>query len=163
MLPYAALRYGAGDCDGIRRGLRELGVAATVYSVAIVGPVMLVIAPWLARSLAETTTTVHYATFALRTVPLACLFGASFLLCRPVFEGMQRWQPGLVMALVRYIVLTGPLAWLGLVGAREMAQPPLFGLIIGTLLAGAVSSAGFYLWLRSALPPPGPRQSRAVA
>ena len=48
-LPFAALRYGAGDRDGIRRGLRELGVAATVYSLAIVGPVMLVIAPWLAR------------------------------------------------------------------------------------------------------------------
>ena len=153
MLPFAALRYGAGDCDGIRRGLRELGVATTVYSLAIVGPVMLVIAPWLAQRLAETTTTVHYATFALRTVPLACLFGAPFLLCRPVFEAMQRWQPGLVMALLRYVVLTGPLAWLGLLGAHGMAQPPLFGLIVGTLLAGAISSAGFYLWLRSALPP----------
>jgi Na+-driven multidrug efflux pump len=162
LLPFAALRYGAGDCDGIRRALRELGVAAAVYSLAILGPLMLIIAPWLAQRLAESTTTAQYATFALRTVPLACLFGAPFLLCRPVFEAMQRWQPGLVMALVRYVVLTGPLAWLGLVSARGMAQPALFGLICGTLVAGAISSAAFYLWLRSTLPPPRGSELPAV-
>ncbi len=104
----------------------------------------------------------HYATFAMRTVPLACLLGAPFLLCRPVFEAMQRWQPGLVMALLRYVVLTGPLAWLALVGEQRMAQPPLFGLIAGTLLAAAISSAGCYLWLRSALSPPTQGELPAV-
>jgi Na+-driven multidrug efflux pump len=163
MLPFAALRYGAGDCDGIRRGMRQLGIAAAVYSLAIVGPMMLLFAPWLSENLAESKTTAEYTTFALRTVPLACLAGAPFLLCRPVFEALQRWQPGLVMALVRYIVLTGPLAWLGLVSAREMAQPPLYGLIVGMLLAGAISSAGFSVWLRAALPrqAPGARESLA--
>jgi len=112
---------------------------------------MLALAPWLARLLAETELTVRYATFALRAAPLACFLGAPFLLCRPVFEAMQRGRPGLVMALVRYVALTGPLAWLGMVAARMMEQPPLYGLIAGTLIAAAASSAAFYLWLRSAV------------
>ena len=39
---------------------------------------------------------------ALRLVPLSCLIGVPFLLCRPVFEGMNRGKPGLVMAALRY-------------------------------------------------------------
>ena len=131
MLPYAARRYGAGDCAGIRRGLREAGVAAAIYSMLIVGPVLVLGAPWLARLLTESPTTTNYATFALRTVPLACLVSVPFFLSRPVFEAMQRGKPGLVMALVRYAVLTGPCAWLGLLGARQLGQPPIHGLTVG--------------------------------
>ena len=151
MLPYAARRHGAGDCAGIRRGLREAGVAAALYSLFVVGPVLLLAAPWLARLLSESPTTMRYATFALRTVPLACLASVPFLLSRPVFEAMQRDKPGLVMALLRYAVLTGPFAWLGLIGARHLGQPPIYGLIVGTLVAGTLSSALFQLWLRVAL------------
>jgi Na+-driven multidrug efflux pump len=153
MLPFAARRYGAGDGDGLRRGLRDAGVATSLYSLLVVGPVMLALAPWLASRLAESELTVRYATFALRTVPLACFLGAPFLFCRPVFEAMERGKPGLVMALVRYVALTGPFAWLGMVCADALGQPALFGLIVGTLAAGAVSSAGLYVWLRSALSP----------
>jgi Na+-driven multidrug efflux pump len=79
------------------------------------------------------------------------LLGAPFLFCRPVFEAMQRGKPGLVVALVRYVVLTGPLAWAGMVGAEALGQPSLYGLILGTLVASAISSTGLYLWLRSSL------------
>jgi len=151
MLPFAARRYGAGDGEGIRRGLRQAAVATALYSMLIVGPVMFAISPWLARQLAESELTMRYATFGLRTVPFACLLGAPFLLARPVFEAMQRGKPGLVMALVRYVVLTGPLAWLGMSVAKAWAQPSLYGLIVGLLVAAAVASAGFYLWLRSGL------------
>jgi Na+-driven multidrug efflux pump len=151
MLPFAARRYGAGDRAGIRRGIGQATVATALYSLLIVGPLMLAAAPWLARLLAESDLTARYAAFALRTVPLTCFLGAPFLLCRPVFEAMQRGRPGLVMALVRYVALTGPFAWLGMVSAQGLGQPPLYGLIAGTLAAGAVSSAVFYAWLRSAL------------
>jgi uncharacterized protein (DUF2062 family) len=57
------------------------------------------------------------------------------------------------MALVRYIVLTGPLAWLGMLAAESLGQPALYGLIVGSLAAGAASSLGLYFWLRSALSP----------
>jgi Na+-driven multidrug efflux pump len=151
MLPFAALRFGADDLRGIRRGLRDAFLASTLYSLGLLGPVMLLAGPWLAAHLAESEKTLRYASFALRTVPLACLTGFPFLLCRPVFEAMGRGRPGLLMALFRYVVLTGPLAWGGLLAARWMGQPPLYGMIVGLLLAAAVASALFYGWLRLAL------------
>jgi Na+-driven multidrug efflux pump len=112
---------------------------------------MQLLAPWLAGHLAESVLTREYATFALRLVPLACLTGALFLLCRPVFEAMNRWQPGLVMAAFRYLVLTVPLAWAGIVIARATGDPPLYGLLAGLLVTAALSSIAFALWLRRTL------------
>ncbi len=117
----------------------------------MLGPLLQLVAPWLAARLAEAELTRIYAVFALRTVPLACLAGALFLLCRPVFEAMNRGQPGLVMAVFRYLILTGPLAWLGMSVARALGQQPVYGLIVGLLAAAAVSSSVFGLWLRRAL------------
>ena len=96
MLPYATRRLGECDLPGIRRGLREAVVATSVYSLVIVGPLLVIAAPYLADALTESELTREYTTFALRTVPLSCLFGAMFLLCRPVFEAFNRGRPGLV-------------------------------------------------------------------
>jgi Na+-driven multidrug efflux pump len=151
MLPYAATRIGADDVAGVRRGLREATWGATLYSAALVGPVMWFLAPWLATRLAESEITVAYTRIALRTVPLACLAGSPFLICRPVFEAMNRGRPGLVMAGLRYLLLTGPLAWLGMQGASRLAGPPLYGVIVGLLVAAALPSLLFHHWLQRAL------------
>jgi hypothetical protein len=84
-------------------------------------------------------------------VPLACFSGALFLLCRPVFEAMNRWRPGLAMAGLRYLLLTVPLAWAGIVIADRLGYEPLYGLIVGLLATAALSSTAFTLWLRAAL------------
>jgi Na+-driven multidrug efflux pump len=160
LLPYAARRLSMGDVDGVRRGMREAGLATAVYSVTIVGPAMLLGAPWLASSLAESPLTASYSTFALRTVPIACLVSAPFLMCRLVFEAMQRGKPGLMMAILRYVVLTGPLAWAGMAAAGSLGYPTLHGLIVGTLAAAGISSAAFSVWLNDALRPGNP--ARAV-
>jgi len=151
LLPYASRRFGAGDYEGVRLGLRQAGIAVSIYSIAILGPVTFFLAPWLAARLAESATTTEYATFVIRIVPLACLATAPFLMCRPVFEAMQRGRPGLVLAAIRYLVLTAPLAWLGLWMASRSGHPPLYGLILGTLVAGALSSFVFLIWLRKSL------------
>jgi len=151
MLPFAARRIGAGDLAGVRRGLRQAGLATSAYALIVLGPVMLVVSPWVADRLSESELTREYATFALRTVPLACFAGTLFLLCRPVFEAMNRWRPGLVMAIVRYLILTLPLAWSGMAVARHLDYQPLYGLIGGLLVTAAISSTAFALWLRSAL------------
>jgi Na+-driven multidrug efflux pump len=151
MLPFAARRFGAKDLTGVRRGLRQTGLATSAYALLALGPVMMVASPWIADRLSESVLTREYTTFALRTVPLACFTGALFLLCRPVFEAMNRWQPGLVMAVVRYLILTVPLAWSGMVVAHRLGHPPLYGLIGGLLVTAAISSTAFALWLRSAL------------
>lgn len=152
LLPYVAIRFGLGDFPGIRKGLREGGLATTAYSIAVVGPLMLLTAPTLAEWLSETPLTTEYATFALRLVPLACFLGGPFLLCRPVFEGMQRGTPGLVMATFRYVVLTAPVAWWGMRVAGDMDHPGLYGLIIGLLGVAALTSGAFLVWLIAALP-----------
>jgi Na+-driven multidrug efflux pump len=151
LLPFAARRFGADDLAGVRKGLRQAGLATLAYSLLALGPTMLVVSPWLAGQLSESPLTRQYATFALRTVPLACFAGALFLLCRPVFEAMNRWKPGLAMAGLRYLVLTVPLAWAGVTIANRLGHEPLYGLIGGLLVTAALSSTVFALWLRTAL------------
>jgi putative MATE family efflux protein len=155
LLPYGARRFGEGDIEGVRRGLREAMVLSVVYSLAVVAPVTIPLAPWIAGALAESPLTAEYATFCLRLVPLACLLGAPFLMCRPVFEGMQRGNPGLVMAAIRYILLTPPLAWVATRIALGFDWPGLYGMTTGLLAIAAVTSIAFYLWLRSSLPAAG--------
>jgi Na+-driven multidrug efflux pump len=150
-LPYAAHRLGAGDVAGVRTGLRQALVAACVYSIAIVAPIVVVAGPWAARALAESVRTEELTRVALLAAPLACLAAAPFLLGRTVFEAMQRGKPGLAIAVLRYVVLTLPLAWVGLRIARALGVPGVWGLIAGTLVASAASSAVMQAWLGRAL------------
>jgi Na+-driven multidrug efflux pump len=151
LLPYSALRFGERNVAGIRRGLRQVGVATVAYAVLLVAPTIYPTAPWIARRLAESPVTVEYTTFVLRLVPFSCLLGAPFLLLRPVFEGMQRGAPGLVMAGLRYVVLTPLAAWLGIIAAESQGSPGLYGLAIGLLTAAAATSLIFSIWLHRAL------------
>jgi len=160
MLPYAARRFGAGDSKGIRLGLLQVGWANLFYSVVLVAPFMYFCGPWIAQRLAESALTAEYTRVALNMVPLACIVGAPFLFCRPVFEAMQQGRPGLIMALVRYLGLTVPLAWLGVEIVWRFDMPGLYGLIAGLLAAALVSSVLFSLWLQSALRSIERRQSR---
>ena len=84
-------------------------------------------------------------------MPLACLLGAAFLMCRPVFEGMQRGNPGLILAAIRYVLLTPLAAWLGIHLAHSFGWPGLYGLAIALLAVSAVTSLTFYLWLKIAM------------
>ena len=72
---------------------------------------------------------------------------------RPVFEAQNRGRPGLLMAALRYLVLTGPLAWAGMRGAEWLGAPVLLGLIAGLLAAAGASSALFLGWAARTLAP----------
>ena len=54
---------------------------------------------------------------------------------------------------------TWPLAWGGLRLAEQLGHPGIYGLVVGLLIAAAVSSLVFYLWLRAALEAAVPRQT----
>ncbi len=151
LLPYTARRFGERDYAGIVRGLRETTLASAAYSFGLLAPLMWLGSGWIAKSLGESELTRSYATFALRLVPLACFAGSSFFLCRPVFEGMQRGRPGLVMAALRYALLTVPLCLLGVEAARLLDQPAFHGVIAALLAVAALSSAIFHGWLTRAL------------
>jgi Na+-driven multidrug efflux pump len=151
MLPYAARRFGEGDLAGVRRGLRQANMASVLYAGVIVAPVMLGAGRWVAAWLAETPVTRDYTATLLLFVPLACLFSVPFLLCRPVFEAMNRGRPGLMMAVLRFVLLTAPAAWLGMRIAEGMGRPGIHGLVVGLLVVSASTAALFHLWLRGAL------------
>ncbi|HVY61727.1 MAG TPA: MATE family efflux transporter, partial [Planctomycetota bacterium] len=151
MLPFAARLFGAGDRAAVRRGLREAAIAGSGYAVLVVGTVLLAAGPWLAEHLAESPVTARYAAFALRLAPLACLAGVPFIICRPVFEGLRRGLPGLAMAAVRYLVLTGPAAWLGIRIARSLGAAPIVGLVPALVAVALASSTVFALWTRATL------------
>ena len=150
MLPYVARHFGARDVDGIRRGVRDALRAGVVYSLVLV-PVMLLAAGPLARAQTKSEVAAALATDALRLIPLACLLGMPFFLCRPAFEGMGIARPGLVVALLRYLGLTAPLAWLGVTTAGALHLPALYGAIVGLMAATAISSTVLLRWMRSML------------
>lgn len=151
LLPFVALRFGRDDLPGVRRGLKQIGLTSLTYCILVVGPIMLLLASRLAEWLAEAPLTIQYTTFALRLVPFACLLGAPFLLCRPVFEGMHRGGPGLIMAILRFAGLTLPAAWIGMHLAVRNGFPGLYGLLVGLMGVAALTSTIFSLWLVSSL------------
>ena len=151
VLPYVARRFGEGDVASIRHGLRQTILVGAFYCVALVAPAMLLFGGALADALAESPVTARLTRAALLLAPVAAFAGLPFQLCRPVFEGMQRGRPGLIMAVVRYVVLTAPLGLSGAYVARAIGQPALYGLLAGLIAAAALASVVFAVWVRRAL------------
>jgi Na+-driven multidrug efflux pump len=150
MLPFAARRFGERDYSGVRHGLKSAHVALALYAAAAT-PVLFLLAPPLARHLSDSPVTIAYLVPALRVAPLIALLATPFFLCRPVFEGMGRGRPGLVMAVLRYVVLAAPAAALGLYFAPVIHVSPVMGLVSGLMLATAGGSLVFLVWTRRAL------------
>lgn len=151
MLPFAARKFGRGDMAGVRRSLRDASLAAAAYSVLAVAPLLYFAGPSIAAFLAESEVTARYTAVALNLASIACLFSIPGMLCRPVFEAMQRGRPGLIMALIRYVVLTIPLIFAGMWIADHYQFDTLYGVILGLIAASLISSVWFWIWLQVAL------------
>lgn len=152
MLPFAAKRIGAHDAAGLNKGLWQAGAVSLVYSVGIMVPLVWLCGDWLAGWLSETPLTAEYTAFSLQMVPIASLAMAPFILCRPVFEATGRGKPGLYMAILRYVVLTVPAAYIGIYVAASYGQPSLYGILISLVVVAMISSAVFAIWLKRELP-----------
>jgi len=152
MLPFAAKRIGEKDAAGLNKGLWQAGVVSVVYSLGIMLPLVWLGGDHLANWLSETPLTTEYTAFSLQVVPIASLALAPFILCRPVFEAMGRGKPGLYMAILRYVVLTLPAAYVGMRVAARYGQPSLYGILIALVVVAVIASLVFSLWLRRALP-----------
>jgi len=147
VLPFTAKQFGLGNLHAIRRGFGQISLTMAAYCLLVVAPLTWFGGPPLARAMAEEPFTSVLATFALRLTPVACLLGIPFFVCRPVFEGMGRGRPGLMVALLRYAVLTVPSALAGVRLAAAWGYPEFHGLLFGLLAATAFSSAAFHGWL----------------
>ena len=151
MLPFAGRLVGKKDWGGLSAAIRQALRICVGYSVFLVAPIMVLTGPWLSGALAESALTAGYTRFALYLVPIACLASIPFFLMRPVFEALGQGKPGLIMAAFRALVLTVPLTWAGKLVAESMGQPGLYGMIVGLLVVGLISSFAFVVWLRKTL------------
>jgi len=151
VLPYVARRFGEGNIEAIRHGMRQITLAAAVYCAFLVTPAMIFGGPRLARALAESPLTAELASVALAFCPLACLAMIPFTLCRPAFEGLQRGRPGLTMAVLRYVGLTIPCAFAGMQAVRALGRPALYGLLAGLIVASGIASTIFFIWMQRVL------------
>jgi Na+-driven multidrug efflux pump len=163
VLPFVARLSGERDYVAIRRGLRQVMLVGAAYCVVVVTPGLLLGGGALARWLATAEATERLTRVALALVPLAVLAAIPFQLCRPAFEGLQRGRPGLVMAVVRYVGLTVPFGFGGMVIAERAGWAPLFGLLLGLALASALASIFFLVWMERALAALEARQREARA
>jgi Na+-driven multidrug efflux pump len=150
MLPFAGRHFGENDVAGVRQGLRKAHLATVIY-ISVAAPILFLLAPLLARHLTQSPITLGYLIPALRWIPLVSLVAAPFFLCRPVFEGLGRGRPGLMMSVLRYLVLATPAAWLGLKAAPLLGVSEILGVILGLSVATAISSTVFLLWTRRTL------------
>jgi Na+-driven multidrug efflux pump len=151
VLPYVARLSGERAYGAIRDGLRQVMLAGAFYCVALLTPALALGGSALARWLAESEVTAHLTRGALWLAPLAALASIPFQLCRPAFEGLQRGRPGLVMAAFRYVGLMVPFGLGGMLAARAAGHPPLFGLLLGLVIASAIASLVFQVWMTRTL------------
>jgi Na+-driven multidrug efflux pump len=151
VLPFVARLSGERDYAAIRKALRQTMLVGALYCIAVVTPGLVLGGPAIARWLAEAEVTAHLTRVALWLVPLAALAAIPFQLCRPAFEGLQRGRPGLVMAVFRYVGLTVPFGFGGMLVAQRFGGAPLFGLLAGLIAASAIASIVFLVWMERAL------------
>ena len=151
VLPFVARRYGEGDLKSIRRGLRQITLAGVAYCVLGLAPAIFFTAPHIARFLAESPMTAELTTVVLWLSPLACLVLLPFQIIRPAFEGVQMGWPGLVMAILRYIVLAAPCAFLGRTMAENAGHPAIYGIAIALIIASGFASFIFLIWMTRVL------------
>ncbi len=148
MLPLAARKWGGGDVAGIRRelvgGLRLAGI----YGVAFVLPVVWLFRGPFASVMSDEESTREALVLALRWLPLGVVLGSPMFLLRTTFEGMQKPMPGLAGSVLRAVVLSVPLGWLGLRYAPEVGLAPLEGLVIGMSTGTGLASLAMWVWIR---------------
>ncbi len=151
VLPFVARRYGEGDLAAVRQGLRQVVGVSAAYCIVIVAPALAATSGTVAGLLAESQTTADLTRVALWLCPVACLALIPFQLIRPAFEGLQRGGPGLVLAVLRYVILALPAAFAGRELAIEIGAPAIHGIIVGLIVASALSSVIFLAWMQRVL------------
>lgn len=146
VVPFVARAIGEGRRDDVRRSLGQAFALAAAYGLALI-PLSWLLGGPVARFLGDAPETERLAGFAVQlAAPLAVLVGAPFVLSRSTFEGLQRGLPGLLMAAVRYLCLSGPLGYAGATLATRAGHAPLHGLLAGILIGTALSSSAFAAW-----------------
>jgi Na+-driven multidrug efflux pump len=135
----------------VRHGLRKAHLAIVIYLSAVV-PILFLLAPLLARHLTESPITFGYLVPAFQVDPARVPRRPRRSSCAArCSRGSAAGRPGLMMSVLRYLVLATPAAWLGLKAAPMLGVSEILGVILGLMVATAISSTVFLLWTRRTL------------
>lgn len=151
LLPFCARAWGSRDVAAMRKAWRDVALAGAAYATFFVLPLVLLFREPMVARFAQAPLTRSLAEWSLLVVPASCLAALPFFACRPVFEAMQRGGPGMLMAVLRYGVLTAPLAFAGGRLAGALGRPEYQGVVLGLLLVSILASATFLTWMRRSL------------
>jgi Na+-driven multidrug efflux pump len=151
VIPYVARMVPEGHAVRVGHELRAaLGLAAgfallSTLPIAFVWPAE-VAAFFVGKS--DGAGVPGLAVLALRLLPAAALAAVPFLLLRPVFEALHQPRTGILLSVLRFGVLSAPLAVAGRYGAPALGGEPLVGILVGLVLAAAAASTGTALLAR---------------
>lgn len=84
----------------------------------------------------------------LRLLPLAALAALPFTILRPIFEALQKPRLGVVVSVLRFLVFSIPLLFVGRWAAPSLGLEPLTGIVAATIVAAALASVTTYLLAR---------------
>ncbi len=142
VVPYVARLCPQGETARVRRELwqtaRAMAIAALLMTIAM-GYAFA--APLVSYFIQDDTAPISDTTLAtLRLLPVAALAALPFLILRPVFEGVQQPRAGVRLTVVRYVLLSIPLAVAGRYIAPLAGSSGLLGMVTGLIVGSAVAS-----------------------
>ncbi|MEM7205628.1 MAG: MATE family efflux transporter [Planctomycetota bacterium] len=144
VVPWVALRLPRGETARIRRELRSTTLAIVGVSVTLT-----VVMGWLfAEPLAgfflrgdgDTAGPGPLVLGALALLPLGTLGIAPFMMLRPVFEAALRPRLGIYVSVLRYVVFSLPLLFIGRELAPRAGLTGLQGIALGLATAGLLAA-----------------------
>ncbi|MBT5415979.1 MAG: MATE family efflux transporter [Rhodospirillaceae bacterium] len=137
--PIVGQNWGAGQHARIRLALTQCFAAGALWAVLLAASLWLFGAE-IVRLFSAEVEIVQVATGYLDIVPLSLAGYGAMVCAAAAFNAIGRAGRGLVLHVVRTLVLTAPLAWLG----AELIGPPGVALAVA---AANVASAGLAVWL----------------
>lgn len=151
LLPFIARLSHKQNLKLIRESFNGIILTFIVYALLFVAPIVLLFSDQLINLLTDTDTMQSYGNFALSLVPIMCLVTAPYIFCKPVLEGLQRPKPVVLLGLLRYLILSIPLALLGAY-LGELSNIGSFpGLMSGIVCATIIASITAYTIVRKLL------------
>jgi putative MATE family efflux protein len=145
LVPFLGQNFGAGMVDRMREGIRA-AVAMCLLWGLFTAALLQLTAGTICRWFVSDPAVIRQAVEYLRWVPISFALQGVALVASAALNAIGRPLPATLLTLLRMVILTIPLAWLGCwwLGPR--------GILGAVGLANAVAGIGALLWIRRQWP-----------
>ncbi|MCR4318540.1 MAG: MATE family efflux transporter [Planctomycetes bacterium] len=153
IVPFVGRLIGEGRTREAWRGLMSAFKFAALYSLFVVIPGFYFFGDRIAyfllkRSTEDSSNSLDLATMALTILlPIGALAGLPFIICRPVFEAMQKGTHVLFVSSLRYLLFSPGFVILGSYLFYKNDLEPFLGALTGLVAAAGLSSIIFIAML----------------